>query len=98
VYIGAHYPQDVAAGFLLGAGVVLAGYAIARRPLTVLVRLLTATPLRPLLTTTPAATAATQPSSQAQQAAGPASGLEPPHPAARGTHWPDRRLDRWRAE
>lgn len=98
VYIGAHYPQDVAAGFLLGAGVVLAGYAIARRPLTVLVRLLTATPLRPLLTTTPAATAATQPSSQAQQAAGPASGLEPPHPAARGTDWPDRRLDRWRAE
>ena len=50
VYIGAHYPQDVAAGFALGAAVVLIGWIIARIPLTSLVRRLTATPLRPLLT------------------------------------------------
>jgi membrane-associated phospholipid phosphatase len=50
VYVGAHYPQDVAAGFALGAAVVLIGWAITRIPLTALVRWLTATPLRPLLT------------------------------------------------
>ena len=50
VYVGAHYPQDVAAGFVLGAAVVLIGWAILRILLTALVRRLTATPLRPLLT------------------------------------------------
>lgn len=51
IYIGAHYPQDIAAGFLLGAAVVLAGYAIVRIPLRALVRRLSDTPLRLLLTT-----------------------------------------------
>ncbi len=49
VYVGAHYPQDVAAGFVLGAAVVLIGYPILRIPITALVRWLSATPLRPLL-------------------------------------------------
>ena len=48
VYVGAHYPQDVVAGFALGAAVALIGWAIVRIPLTALVRQLTATPLRPL--------------------------------------------------
>lgn len=30
IYIGAHYPQDVLAGFVLGAVVSLVGYAVAR--------------------------------------------------------------------
>lgn len=50
VYIGAHYPQDVAAGLVIGAAVVLIGYAIIRVPLTAFVAYLTRTPLRPLLT------------------------------------------------
>ncbi len=58
VYVGAHYPQDVIAGFALGVAVVLIGYAILRIPLTALVQRLSATPLRPLLaagTASPAA-------------------------------------------
>lgn len=51
VYIGAHYPQDVAAGFVIGAAVVLIGYAIIRVPLAALVALLSHTPVRALLTT-----------------------------------------------
>lgn len=50
VYIGAHFPQDVVAGLLLGAAVALIGYLIVRIPLRALVGLLTRTPLRPLLT------------------------------------------------
>ena len=50
VYIGAHYPRDVAAGFFLGAAVALAGYLIVRIPLTALVRLGSGGPLRILLT------------------------------------------------
>ncbi|TNC20062.1 phosphatase PAP2 family protein [Amycolatopsis alkalitolerans] len=38
VYIAAHYPQDVAAGLVLGAVVVLAGWVVVRRPATALVR------------------------------------------------------------
>ncbi len=30
VYVGAHYPQDVLAGFALGAVVSIGGYALAR--------------------------------------------------------------------
>jgi membrane-associated phospholipid phosphatase len=37
VYIGAHYPWDVAAGLLLGAFVTLTGWALLRYPLIVLV-------------------------------------------------------------
>jgi membrane-associated phospholipid phosphatase len=53
VYIGAHYPQDVAAGLALGAAVVLAGYLIIRRPLTALVILAARSPARPLLASGP---------------------------------------------
>ncbi|HJP78245.1 MAG TPA: phosphatase PAP2 family protein [Pseudonocardiaceae bacterium] len=50
VYIAAHYPQDVAAGLLVGAVVVLLGWVLFRKVLTGLVRLLSRTPLRPLVT------------------------------------------------
>jgi membrane-associated phospholipid phosphatase len=53
VYIGAHYPQDVAAGFLIGAAVVLVSYAIVRIPLAWLVALAARTPLRVLVTAGP---------------------------------------------
>lgn len=55
VYIGAHFPQDVAAGLVLGALVVLGGYAIVRVPLAALVALASLTPLRILLTAGPEA-------------------------------------------
>lgn len=46
VYIGAHYPQDVLAGFALGAVVALAGYAVVRPLLRRLVAVLIRSPLR----------------------------------------------------
>jgi len=49
VYIAAHYPHDVFAGFALGAGIVLVGWLLLARPLTWLVESLARTPLRPLL-------------------------------------------------
>ena len=49
VYIGAHYPHDVAVGLLLGATVALVGWRLARRPLTALIEHLTTTRLRPLV-------------------------------------------------
>ena len=33
VYVGAHYPADVAAGLVFGAAIVLIGWAVLRRPL-----------------------------------------------------------------
>jgi undecaprenyl-diphosphatase len=54
VYVGAHYPLDVVAGLLVGALVatlVLLPLGRLTRPV---VHRLTATPLRPLLTTAPA--------------------------------------------
>jgi membrane-associated phospholipid phosphatase len=59
VYIAAHYPQDVLAGFAVGAVVTLVGYALVRRPLTALVLRLEHTRWRPLLTATRADRAAT---------------------------------------
>ncbi|HUY44497.1 MAG TPA: phosphatase PAP2 family protein [Streptosporangiaceae bacterium] len=53
VYIGAHYPQDVAAGLIIGAVVVLIGYVIVHVPLAALVRLASRTPLRILVTARP---------------------------------------------
>ena len=72
VYIGAHYPQDVAAGLLLGAAVVLLGYLVARMPLGAAVRRLSASPLRLLVASGP----------------GPASGAEtgPGTRGGAGTH------------
>jgi membrane-associated phospholipid phosphatase len=52
IYLGQHYPHDVAAGLALAALIVLAGWPLARRPLTWLLQLLVGTPLRPLITTT----------------------------------------------
>ncbi len=49
VYIGAHYPQDVLAGFVLGAVVGLAGYALARTVLRWLLAAVARTPLRFLI-------------------------------------------------
>ncbi|TVT30568.1 phosphatase PAP2 family protein, partial [Amycolatopsis rhizosphaerae] len=50
VYIAAHYPQDVLAGLLLGAAVVLLGFLLLRRTLVRLVGRAERTPLRPVLT------------------------------------------------
>jgi undecaprenyl-diphosphatase len=57
VYIAAHYPQDVVAGLLVGAVVSLLGFWLVRRLLVWLVELAERTPLRPVLTTAPRATA-----------------------------------------
>ncbi|PZG02954.1 phosphatase PAP2 family protein [Micromonospora deserti] len=48
VYIAAHYPQDVAAGLLLGAAVAMTVYLPARTLTTRLVIAVGRTPLRPL--------------------------------------------------
>jgi membrane-associated phospholipid phosphatase len=44
VYIAAHYPWDVLAGLLLGAGVALLGWALLATPLTALTRWLRTLP------------------------------------------------------
>ena len=49
VYVGAHYPQDVLAGFVLGAAVSLAGYALARPALRWLIGVVGRSPLRVLV-------------------------------------------------
>ncbi|MFE9692092.1 phosphatase PAP2 family protein [Micromonospora sp. NPDC005806] len=51
VYIAAHYPFDVLAGFALGATVTLLGYLVARGPITAGLDRLDRTRLRPLLRT-----------------------------------------------
>lgn len=53
VYIAAHYPADVLAGFALGAAVTLLGYPLARQPLAVLLIRLERTRLRLLLHAAP---------------------------------------------
>jgi undecaprenyl-diphosphatase len=50
VYVGAHYPGDVAAGLLFGAAATLAGYLLLRRLLEAVVAAAARTPLEPLLT------------------------------------------------
>lgn len=49
VYVGAHYPGDVAVGLLVGAVIATAGHAVAVRLLAWLVDRVRATPLRPLV-------------------------------------------------
>jgi undecaprenyl-diphosphatase len=53
VYVGAHWPGDVLAGLVLGAVVSLIGYVLLRGLLVAIVARLTATRLRPLLTSAP---------------------------------------------
>ncbi len=53
VYVGAHWPRDVAAGLVLGATVALVGYALLVPLLTRLVTRLSGTRLRRLLTAAP---------------------------------------------
>ncbi|WP_461407741.1 phosphatase PAP2 family protein [Georgenia sp.] len=53
VYIGAHFPLDVAAGLLVGAIVAVASYLTARPLVVRLVEWLACTPVRALLTTAP---------------------------------------------
>jgi membrane-associated phospholipid phosphatase len=50
VYLGQHYPHDVAAALILAALVIFAGWPLVRRPLTRVLGLLEGTALRPLLT------------------------------------------------
>jgi membrane-associated phospholipid phosphatase len=54
VYIAAHYPQDVLAGFAVGAVVTVLGYVLVRRLLAVMVVRLEQTRVRPLQTPVPA--------------------------------------------
>ena len=53
VYVGAHFPLDVAAGLALGAGVALLSYRVARPWCERLVVGLSRTPARPLVTAQP---------------------------------------------
>lgn len=55
VYIGAHFPLDVAVGLLVGTAVSIACYLVARPAGVRLVELLAGTPARPLLTAAPRA-------------------------------------------
>jgi undecaprenyl-diphosphatase len=50
VYVGAHYPGDVAAGLLLGAGIVVALHLIAAKILRPILARLAQSPLRLLVT------------------------------------------------
>lgn len=74
VYIGAHYPHDVAAGLVLGAVITLVGWWALRGVLTRLVAGLADTRLCPVLSAAPASdqTRSTDPTSVA---AGSASGM-----------------------
>lgn len=50
VYVGAHYPKDILAGFVLGAAVSITGYMLARSALNWLISAVARTPLRGLVT------------------------------------------------
>ena len=52
VYVGAHYPGDVITELALGAIIATAGWFVIVPPLRRSASWLTATPLRPLITTT----------------------------------------------
>ncbi|MVU78050.1 phosphatase PAP2 family protein [Nocardia sp. ET3-3] len=64
VYIGAHYPQDVLAGLVLGAAVSLVGYLLARPLLRWLLRVLARSPWRILVTASTTEPTAAQHGSQ----------------------------------
>lgn len=56
IYVGAHFPLDVAAGLAVGAIVALGSYGAARPLFSRFVVLLARTPVRPLVTAQPAGT------------------------------------------
>jgi undecaprenyl-diphosphatase len=49
VYVGAHYPQDVLAGYALGAAVSFAGYLLIRPALIRLIDVIARSPLYALV-------------------------------------------------
>lgn len=49
VYTAAHYPHDLVAGMLIGAGVVLICYVLVKKPVAALLKWLERTPLRVFL-------------------------------------------------
>jgi undecaprenyl-diphosphatase len=51
VYVGAHFPLDVVAGLFFGSAVAVVTFLVVRPLLVPVVRALTRTPLRPLLST-----------------------------------------------
>ena len=53
VYLGEHYPHDVAASIVIGAALMMIGWLLLQRPITRLLETLERTPLRPLLTAQP---------------------------------------------
>lgn len=55
VYVGAHFPLDVATGLLVGTAVAVTSYVVARPLVLRLVTLAARTPARALLTTSPRA-------------------------------------------
>jgi membrane-associated phospholipid phosphatase len=56
VYVGAHYPGDVAAGLVIGAAIVVVGWLALRQPITALVqRIARQRRLRPLVHSAPTA-------------------------------------------
>jgi membrane-associated phospholipid phosphatase len=83
VYLGQHYPHDVLGGAILSTAVLLIGWPLARRPLTSLVTVLEATPLRPLLTSAPAGAAPSAPHAADRNGAPNSSGA--PYPDENGS-------------
>jgi membrane-associated phospholipid phosphatase len=53
IYLGQHYPHDVAAGLALSTLILLAGWPLARHPLGRVLARLENTPVRPVLTSMP---------------------------------------------
>jgi membrane-associated phospholipid phosphatase len=89
VYVGAHYPHDVAAGLALGAAVIVLGQYLARPILIWLLGRLLGTLLRPLLVTggrqpqpTSAAGAGRPAESTAPRATRSVGSADAPHDAA----------------
>jgi len=76
VYVGAHFPLDVAAGLAVGAVVALTSYAAARPVVLRLVLALSRTVVRPLLTAQPEEVAALRTAGPGHDSTGrPTSGV-----------------------